>query len=415
MLEEGCSAAAKAITKPGDGDGILVLNPYSFVRRVGVDISGLSKFPKIEQPVYAADESGQSKMAVVDVPPMGFAWVNGSDSSAKVNSKDPDLVGELVLRNEFMEVLLVKKSGGIYAIHDYKSRNNRLSQKVAFRYLNDNRKWQYSDMIADSIETVASSKAIGIVKVTGKLVDGKEKTNATFEVTYTLLRGSRTLAVDLELNQETQPVPNVWESYYCTRSAWHDEGADLVRTQHMVRTSTREKRFEAPLYVEIEAPKTRTCLLGGGNVYHHRRGLRMMDSILASHGETKTHFRYGVGIDLRHPLHSAIDLMAPTTVVQGNLSAPKPQHSWLFHLDTRNVIVTFWEPIFEGESLKGFRARLLETMGRNVESKLSAFRPIQSVRQVEFSGAEAGDLIAKDGKAELNISAMQFMQIEAYF
>src|SRR4051812_15461410 len=46
--------------------GCLVINPCSFIRRIGVEGLGLSGLPTIERPVYAADEHGGVQHAVVD-------------------------------------------------------------------------------------------------------------------------------------------------------------------------------------------------------------------------------------------------------------------------------------------------------------------------------------------------------------
>ena len=65
--------------------------------------------------------------------------------------------------------------------------------------------------------------------------------------------------VEIELDPSEEPKADPWNSYYCARFAWADEGAELFRTQHQTRQPCTEKRFESSHYIDIatETPEFR--------------------------------------------------------------------------------------------------------------------------------------------------------------
>ena len=62
----------------------LVLNPASYRRRMLIETPELASLPDETAPVLAAEESEGVKRVLVEVPPLGFAWVAaGEDASTK--------------------------------------------------------------------------------------------------------------------------------------------------------------------------------------------------------------------------------------------------------------------------------------------------------------------------------------------
>jgi alpha-mannosidase len=181
-----------------------------------------------------------------------------------------------------------------------------------------------------------------------------------------------------------------------------------------MRQKATAKRFESPHYIEIDEVANRTTILTGGLPFHRLVGRRMLDSLLVVHGERCRHFRLGIGVDLKHPLQEALSLLTPETAVCQSAAPPSPaDSSWLFHVDSRNVIATHWSPLIEGDDVKGFRVRLLETGGRAAKTKLSSFRPVSSARQVDFCGASQADCKLADGQIELALGAHEWVEVEA--
>ena len=170
--------------------------------------------------------------------------------------------------------------------------------------------------------------------------------------------------------------------------------------------------IEAPHYIDLENVKSRTSILTAGVPFHVRRGDRYLDSIYVVKGESCRRFRFGIGVDLTNPLFQAYRLIKPPLTV---LTPKKisPGYGWFFHFDSKNVVATSWDPVFEHEVPVGFRARLLETMGRETKFKLSAFRDISQARRIRFDGELVSEIPVENGKAAMQLCANQLIEIEA--
>ena len=404
--------------------GCLILNPCSFVRRIGVELPSSASLPAVARPVYVADEAAERKLAVVDLPPSGFVWLGGNSAPLARDKKALLLAEDNTLRNEFFEAVINPATGGLAALHEYKARGNRLSQQVALRmpgpkqrpgdtFRDPDETATYSVMAADSLDVTCSTTAMGEIVVRGRLVDLHGEKLAGYVQTYRVWRGSRVLQVEVELDPATELKPDPWNSYYCCRFAWADEAAELFRTVNETRQSASGQRFESPHYVEIAADKHTTTILAGGLPFHRRHESRMLDTLLFTRGETQRKFRLGIGIDLTHPMLEAVSLLSPPLIVQGAAQPTSGTSGWLFHIDARNVIATHWEPLAQGTSVSSFRVRLLETAGRPANLTLSAFRPIKTARQVDFRGEPAGDCTVEEGKIRVDLPAHGWIELVA--
>jgi alpha-mannosidase len=420
-------AVALPREKGSNQKGCLIANPCSFARRVGVDVSSLPGLPAIEKPVHAAQESNGKKRIVVDVPPMGFAWVGASDqpSPPTKGKKDIPLAEENTLRNEFMEVRIDPTTGSIRAIGDYVQRSGRVSQQLAFRkpgpkakagdvWRDPDEQAEYSVMAADSIEVTSSGPALGEIVAKGRLLDKSGKRLAGFTQTMRLWRGSRVLLLDIQLDPNELPGSDPWQSYYASRFAWNDATSDVWRGISSGRHPTAARRLEAPHYVELQAGPSRTTLLTGGLPYHRRSGMRMLDSLLVVRGETARRFQMGIGLDLTYPMAAATDLLAPETCAR-NIAGPPTAGttSWLFHLSAKNALATHWRPLVEDGHVVGAIARILETEGRSSTCKLSAFRPIASARRLDLLGNPLNDLKVEDGVIVIEMTGHGWVEVEA--
>ncbi|MHB1033909.1 MAG: glycoside hydrolase family 38 N-terminal domain-containing protein [Pirellulales bacterium] len=420
---ENLSAAlprAKASAVPG----YLVVNPHSFARRVEVDVSRLAGLPDVTGPILAAQESGASKAALVQVPPMGFAWV-AVGSSSPAPSPVKLHVEQHLLRNEHFEVKISPETGAIQSLHGYNRRGNRLSQQIALRMTDYSRTPYgmasgadedecYSTMVADSVAVVSPGPAMGEIVSRGRLVDRGGRSVAGFRQTMRLWQGSRILLLDLELDVEEEPGYNPWASYYAARFAWSDATTDLRRGVSLSNQPTDAENLESPHFVEIEAAVGRATILTGGLPFHRRIGLRKLDTLLVVRGETARKFRLGIGIDLAHPIPAALDLLAPATARLETAAPPAGSASgWLFHVDARNVVATHWEPLASDGRVEGFRVRLLETEGRPTRLALGSFRKVATARQVDFQGATVTQLPIEEDKIRISMGGCQWVEIEA--
>jgi alpha-mannosidase len=410
-------------TTPNGQRGTLIINALSFIRRVGIEDTHLSGLPTTERPVYAVDYHNQSQHAVVDVPAFGFVHLTPGKPIVR-DKKTLLLAEDGLLRNEFFEAIINPTTGSLAAIHEYKSRGNRLSQQLALRmpgtkqkpgdtYRDPDESAVYSVMAADSVETTIATTTLGEIVTRGRLLDENGNRLAGFVQTYRLWRGSRVLHIEIELEPAEEPRADPWNSYYCCRFAWSNELAELFRTVNETRQPAGEKRFEAPHYIDITDEKTTTTILTGGLPFHRRHEDRMLDTLLITHGERQRKFRLGVGIDLAHPMHEALGLLTPPIIVRDVAQPASGCSGWLLHLSSRNVIATSLLPLEEQNRITGFRIRLLETAGRAANLAITAFKPIKTASTVDYVGNPLADLAIDDGKIKIDLAAHEWVELVA--
>lgn len=403
-------------------NGCLVLNPHPFVRREGVCLPKHSELPDVGGAVVAAQQSDDGPRVVVEVPPMGFAWLTAgsdkTDASAKRRAKPPK---EPTINNEAVEIMVHPATGGIRAIHDIGQRGNLLSQQLAFRLPPPRPKpgdlWRdpdldavYSRMAADSVEVTAAGPAFSQIVSRGRLVDPEGARLAGFVQQVELWRGTRVVLVDIELDVDRQPRADAWNSYYACRFAWGDDSAELRRSVGLTSQLTDARNLEAPYFIEVKSGRTRSTILTGGCAYHRRVGQRMLDTLLVARGDTRRRFRLGIVAGQSHPASAALAFVDPLIVVE-RAAAPKTPTGWLFHLDVKNVVATHWSPLC-GTPTAGFRARLWETEGRAGRVHLRSFRPVRAARQVDLRGETVLDLNVADDQVAIDFAPYEWLEIE---
>ncbi len=377
--------------------GLLLVNPLSFGRRTGIEWPVAAGLPAIAAPVRSVAVYGDTAAAIVDVPAMGFARIELSSSTPPAAKKrDKPIASDNMLSNEAMSVTISANTGGIQSIHDFDQRGNRLSQRLALRTPGESpgvgQPWRdpdelavYTAMVCDTLTITVNSPTLGEIVTSGGLIDAEGKRLATYRQRVRLWQGSRILwlTIDLEPGEALRSDP--WNSYLAARFAWHDSTATLYRGVQQMRQPSTARRIEAPEYVEIEDGAGTTTLLTGGHPYHRRVGDRTLDTLLIVRGETARQFNLGIGVDLAHPHTAALELLSPPLVLSEPDRAPAANPTgWLFHLDSRHVVATHWEPIYTGPddpsgptgktiapataaahgAPRGFRVRLLDASGR---------------------------------------------------
>lgn len=430
---------AKQISAGGDVTklGAMVLNTQSVVRRMLVELPAqVQGSPPIARPLYAVAPlpgANAAKVAVVDVPAMGFVWIPNKNPEVRPDPKAVMLAEGNVLRNEFFEAVINPVTGTLKSFNAFQARGNRISQQVALRgggqagkpgdvYVDPDQSATYSVMAADSVAVTLANPVVGEITTTGRLLDLHGKVQATFKQVYRAYRGSRILRITMEITPQAETKSDAWNSYYCCRFAWADEAADLFHSAGKTRQPISAKRFEAPHYIEIQDAKHSTTILTGGLPFHRRQDERMLDSILITRGETAQVFTMGIGIDLTHPMLEAIALTeAEPALVVADVPCPLAGNSsWLFHLDSKNVVATSWEPVdangnlpSPGGPVAGVRVRLLETAGRPANVSLSGFRSFVKGTTVDFLGNKLTDAEIEGGKVRLDMSAHEWVEVVA--
>ncbi|HET6882203.1 MAG TPA: hypothetical protein VFI31_18710, partial [Pirellulales bacterium] len=405
--------------------GYLVLNPQSFLTRETIGLPGDS-LPATGGAIAAVQHAAGKVQAVVEAPPMGFAWLAPNapppvPPAAKRKAKGGEK--ELSINNELVQIVVSRETGGIRSVYDAGQRGNLLSQQLAFRLPPPKPKpgdvWRdpdadtgYSSMVADQVDITVAGAAYNEMTSVGRLVDPEGKHIAGFTQRVGLARGSRVAVIDIELDTDVPPRADPWNSYYACRFAWGDESAELRRSVGLTSQFTDARNLEAPYFVEIRAQKTRATLLTGGWPYHRRVGQRMLDTLLVVRGETRRRFRLGIGAGITHAAMHALTLISPASIVACS-TPPEAASGWLFHLDAKNVVATHWETIEEGDRIAGFRVRLWETEGRTGRVQLRCFRPPVSARQINFSGQTLTTFTVEGDAIAIDFSPYEWIEVEA--
>ena len=425
----------------GSSKGYLIANPWNFTRRMLIDVSKLERLPAVGGVVRSAGESEGKKLAVAEVPGMGFAWIGPASEELPASKpkrkaglwrrkrhddEDAPMAEENVLRNDYFEIKIDPHTGGIRSMHDYVSRGNRLAQQIALRlpssakpqrnaFGEDDPEEDYTIMAADEIIIAATGPVVGRIECRGRLVGRDGKQVARFTQTLEAWRGSPVLQLDIKLDPQRQPEGDPWNSYYASRFAWGDATADVFGSASLMSRPIDRPQVESPYYIDVRSERKRITILTGGLPYHRRFGLRKLDTLLIVPGEKARSFRLGVGIDLTHPVPAALDFLAPPHVLAENTRPAVGESGWLFHTSAKNVLATHWEPILANDKPRGCRLRLLETEGRPCKLDLRCFRPVKSARKVDFQGENPEDLSVADDKTALDLKAHEWVEIEVAF
>ncbi len=469
------SSGKATVSRSGTGEagpGLLVVNPNASSTVIRIDASPLGRLPATASPVVCAGTDDRGADIVVEVPGMGFAWVPPGNADAPATSPQRGwffrrrattsrpVASENILENEFFQVVVDRRFGGIRAVLDPLSRGPRLAQQIALRWPegdpNDpGHESHYTIPAADELRILRAGPVVGEILTSGRMVDPQGRLRGRFVQRTRVVRGSRLIELDIELDIN-EPLPNQpWQSYYAARFAWSDETATLRRSVQGASVPTDLAQFEAPEFWEIQTAKTRTTVLTGGLPYHRKVGFRRLDTLLVVAGETQRRFRLAIGVECPSPAAASLEWLSPAIVIPS--AAPPANLGWLFHVESRSVVATGWTPLFvlppldaadvdtsavehptpgtavepqqandvAGSSLhrrsadsahdrlRGVRVRLQETEGRGVRFGLRAPRPLALARR-RYAG-QWKTLAIEGDRAEIELPAYAWCEIELRF
>lgn len=420
------TAAALSGTSSTSNDGLLLLNPLAVSRKELIDIGMLPTPPDVGGPVVAVQSAGDRRYAVVNVPPLGFAWVAPSPPPPPPRKPPKPIVQENRLTTDLLDIVLSPKTGGIQGLYATNVRGNRLSQQLAFRLPGERAKpgdvWRdpdlepsYTTMVCDAIRPTLVGPVVGELTSIGRLVDAEQRVLARFTQVVRVAQGLPLVEVEIELDVDEPPRADTWGSYYAARFAFAEEETTFARSVFLTHQETTLKRPEAPDYLELVAERHRTLLLTDGRPFNVQTGTRMLDALLVARGEERRRFRFGIVLDSAHPAQDALAFRSPLVRVENAAKPVSGDHGRLFMIDARNVAATHWESLVEGERIAGFRVRLLETEGRAGRVELHSPRKILSARQVDFRGGTLVDVPAGDDRIAFDLAAFEWIELEAKY
>mgnify|MGYP000961140885 CR=1 FL=1 len=400
-------ATAIAVADPGSPRSTLVINPCSFA-----------------QPVCLP--SPPSRLPCAAVPGLGFSWLDPQAERSPPQptaarrswfglgkaKEPPPLAEENLLRNEFGEIHFDRHTGAIRSIFDYSSCRPRLAQQIALRTPRGSdpaADENYSIMSAEEVRVMRCDLSVGEMLSRGRLMNRSGEVVARFQQITRVRRGSPVIEILIDLEIDRLPSGNPWESYYAVRLAWKDEMATLHGSANLANMATELRRIESPYFVDIREGKLRTTLLCGGLPFHRRIGDRKLDTLLVVPGETARSFRLGIALDVPQPMAAALGFVAPPCLVEDVPCPPTPS-GWLFHLDSRNVVATRWEPL-PGKP-GNFRVQFLETDGQGVMATLRCFKQVRSAQKINPPGVPPLELNVEGDRIRIPVGPHQLAEVE---
>jgi alpha-mannosidase len=348
----------------------------------------------------------------VATPALGFVWQNLTEPPVPAVAID---LPNRSIKNEIFEVTLHSERGGIVGCFLPKVRGTLLSQQLAIRQNHAARDEPvYTRMVADTITIGAATPLVKSLVAQGKLLGENDQPVANFQQTVELRSQSHMFIVagEIALLREVPFEPS--HSYVASRLAWHDEGANLVRSLAGLEISSDADWIESPEFVLMQTTKARLGLIAGGLAWHRRVGARTLDTLLASTGSGIISFRFGITVDHCCPAGAPRELLASPQSLSETASPPRGQAAaWLLQLAPASVLMTAAEPIVPGDifSSGGMRVRLLETRGESTVATLAVARSVAAARQYSFSGEPQVELKVEDDRITIELGSAEWVEV----
>jgi alpha-mannosidase len=373
-------------------------------------------------PVLFAANSDAGRAWVLELPAFGQAMINWQDVNPKDQfKKDPALVTDLELQNEFFRVLIDSKSGGIKSVRKHLGRTNLVGQQLSIRLpAQHHSRQRYATMVADRVQAIDSQALTAAIHSQGRLVAG-EHTLAEYSQIVRVTRGINRIEIEgqVKLCQPLfQPLTaNSRNHYLCSRLAWKSEAARLFSNILDSQMQVSNEWFHGTQYITIKDESSVT-LLTGGLPFHRRPNRRMLDSVLMIGNESIGEYSFALDVDQNYPAAAAAERLSPVVQIATDAKSPRLR-PWCFHLSRKNVLVTFAEPIFDaGGTLAGAAFRLKETESRATELEIRSFRDLQSAEIVGFNGEPISTLEVTpedQSKIKFRIEPLSYFEIRLYF
>ncbi len=380
--------ADAASANPASANGFTAINGLNFRRRTIVG-SGPAKFTSYTQNenIIVADSSGEGSIWVLELPGNSATSIEPVSTHTWRGSRKPDIeiLNGHSLRNEFFEVQVDAKSGGISSVMTWAKRSNLLSQQLAVRIPQkaglptansadgDQAESQtgnaarYTQMKAETISGRKINRVQASITSEGKLIDGSQVI-AQYRQTIEVTRGMPVIELRMELDTKIDWPPHPF-FYLCNRIAWADESARPIANLQECRHPVSAEWIHATQTFHLDIGEEGVTLLTGGLPYHRRSSRRMLDSLLVVGKERCRDFRMGIGVKLAYPMLTAASRLTPAIVtdrpIRGipGLSGDEPD--WWLHFDRKNILVTWWDcEVNEAGQVNSLWIRCRETEGR---------------------------------------------------
>lgn len=333
-----------------------------------------------------------------------FGWRYEPRSNA---SEHPPRCEPGILRNEHMEVVFDRVTGGISATRLHAHRGNYLSQHLVVEPVGPQGVASSPQLAFDGWQVVESIDTTGMLVSDYRVVDRDGKTLANVRQFTSLAQHQRSLGITVEF----EPLADRAKSCRVTsRIAVRDEGFSLTRGLQGVDLPTSRSQVTAA-WVGIVGEPLPIAVLCDVPRRHRRHSGRMLDTRLVEAAGENSVVDLSYVLDGRYPAQEFAAWRQPRFIEFMPSPVVRQPSGWWLHLGARNVLVTHLaaKPLDDDLLL---HIRLLETAGRPVSTQLSAWRPIAEARQVNFLGEPDQLLHVADGNVKLSLAAYEFVEVE---
>jgi alpha-mannosidase len=386
--------------------GLLLFNPCGFTRRVALELPGFRGPIPVVDPVKAAEFAGDLARLVVEVPPLGFAWVPREGPPGTPQPKmRMKLADGLTVRNEFLECDVDSQTGGIRSFRDMRTRLTRFGQQLVYN--------PGSKMVARDIAVTNAGSALGEITSAGDLFDDHDRILATFRQRFRAWLGRPVVELRIELDLKHEPTGYPWHSFFAARFGWRDDRAVLFRGVNGENAQTGYTRPVSPDYLEVRLAAERSFLFSGGLPFIQRHGSRMADVILIPEGEQARSFELLLATDRDVPMQTAVGWTSPTPLVETTKGPPHFGSSgWLAHIDMPSLILTALVPASAGENAnRAVAARFIETAGFGGAAEVRFARDPFRASQIDGAGAVLQPLSLVNDAVQVEYSAGETIRV----
>ncbi len=367
---------------------------------------------------YATGRVGDHRTSMIDVPPFGVLCAKFQQRIENANRKEKPLAQvDGLLLNDFLEAQIDPSFGHLRSLHVPGKRGNRLSMQIARRETHGGAAGaQYSEVRNGSTQMLGSSNVFGLVRSSGELWLDSTKT-ATFEIDYSVLRGSRVLNITIRLDSLSKLDHDPWKSAYVLRTAWPNESAIITSFTAGEKHSWSRGQAISPLLVEIDEADYRTHVLTGGLAFHRRIDMRFMETLLAVSGDSQIERRIGVGVDLPFPHHAAEQFLdQPYTLDVAAPAHQMPESQWFIHADAKHVRMQLASPLVDSHGHDiGLRVHLIETAGKSATTKVRFLREVIEAHRVDYLGQELGKVTAESDAITIVLRPNELTFVDVYW
>ncbi len=412
----------------GNEEGYMIINPCSFPRRLPLEFpvrsaqaqekggssssGGISNDPA--SLIKSAQFDKEAVRLVVEVPAFGFSWIPVHAALKNPIQPKNKLAEENLIRNEFLEVEIDDRTGGMRSIRDTRTQQGRLGQQLIYN--------PGSTMEVEKIEITQRGPAKAEIKSFGVLKNDLQEPIARFEQRFRLWSGRPILEVQVTWDILVPPNGYPWHSYYGARFAWRDERIQIVRGVNGQSSISTHHRPQSPDYLDLRSGKQQTIVFPQGYPFVQKHEDRMIDLIWIAGNEQQRIFEFAIALDREYAYATSLGLQSPALVCASAKSAPRVGPTgWLCHVDSMQLTLIRMRPLIEsqeGLEIRGGRKIVCEWMETSGYSGSATIRFVRNPVRAQFvdgNGIALGDIFCDNDSIHIDFAAHDLLRIQIDF